>query len=38
MWSDVAHKGNVDTLIFQVNLQKTYLESCLLKPTPLPLG
>lgn len=38
IWSDVAHKGNVDTLLFQVNLQKTYSESCLRKPTPSPLG
>jgi len=38
LWSAVAHKGNANALIFQVNLQKTYLESCLLKPTPLPLG
>lgn len=37
MWA-VAGGGNVDALILQVNLQKTYLESCLLKPTLLPLG
>lgn len=36
--SHVVHKGDVDTLILQVNLQKTYLENCLLKPTPLPPG
>lgn len=38
MWFGAAREGNVVALTLQVNLQKTYLESCLLKPTLLPPG